>query len=62
MDVLTYICNGCPDVLMMSVNLNDIAVLNVNSADYSCIINRISKSDALNLLQNANLTEGRGAL
>ena len=46
----------------MPVNLNDIAFLNVNGADYRCIINGISKNDAVNLLQNTNLTEGRGVL
>ena len=32
------------------------------SADYRCIINEITKSDAASLLQNADLTEVRGAL
>ena len=45
-----YIDNGCHDVLIMSISLNDIAILNINGADYSCIINGISKSDAANLL------------
>ena len=27
------VCNNCHDVLMMSVNLNDIAILDINSAD-----------------------------
>ena len=54
-----YVCKSCHDVLM-SVNLNNIAILNINSADYRCIINGISKSDAVNLLQNTNLTEERG--
>ena len=31
-------------------------------ADYCCIINGMKKNDAVNLLQNANLTEGRGEL
>ena len=47
------VCNGCHDVLMMSMSLRDIAVLNINGADYRCVINRISKSEARNLLQNA---------
>ena len=47
---------------MMSVNLNDIAILDINSADYCCIINGISKSDTLILLQNPNLTKGREVL
>ena len=46
-----YVCNGRHDVLMISINPNDIAILNINCADYHCIINRISKSDALNLLK-----------
>ena len=44
---------------MMSVNLNYIAILNINGADYCCIINRIRNYDAVNLLQNANLKEGK---
>ena len=44
----------------MPVNLNDIAILTINGVDRRCIINGISKKDAVNLLQNANLTEGKG--
>ena len=43
---------------MMSVNLNDTAILNKNGADYHNIIIGIIKSDALNLLKkkkNADL-------
>ena len=47
---------------MTSVNLNDIVILNTNDADYGFIINGIRKSDAVNLLQNTDLTEGRGVL
>ena len=42
---------------MMSMNLNDIAILNIHSADYRCIISGISKSEAVNLLQNIDLIE-----
>ena len=41
---------------MMFVNLNNIAILNINSAEYRCISSEISKSDALNVLQNADST------
>ena len=57
-----YVCNGCHDLLMMFTNLNDIAILNISGADYHCNINEISKSDAVNLLQNADLTEKSGNL
>ena len=45
------ICNGCYDVLMMSINLNDIAISNIHGIDYCCIISGTSKSEAVNLLQ-----------
>ena len=37
------VCNGCHDLLMMSMNLSGIAILNIKSADYHCIISGISK-------------------
>ena len=56
------IYNGCHFVLMLSINFKDIAILNIWDIDYHCIINGISKSDALNLLQNADLTKERRVL
>ena len=41
----------------MSVNLSDIGILNIKGSDYRCIISLISKNEAINLLQNAVLTE-----
>ena len=32
------ICNGCHDLLMMSMNVSDIAILNIKGSDYHCII------------------------
>ena len=40
---------------MMSMNLNDIVSFSIHSIDYRCLVNRISKSEAVNLLQNADL-------
>ena len=47
---------------MMSMNLSNVAILNLNSVDYHYIINAISKSKAVNLLQKANLNEKSGTL
>ena len=47
---------------MMPVNLSDIAILNIKSSNYRCIISLISKNEAIDLLQNANLTEKTGTL
>ena len=41
------------------MNLRDIAILKIKSVDYSCIISGISKNEAINLMQNAELTEKR---
>ena len=46
----------------MFMNLGDIAILNIKGADYLCIVGGISKSEAINLIQNADLTEKRRTL
>ena len=51
------VCSRCHDLLMMSMNLSDTDILNIKSSDYRCIISLISKSEAINLMQNADLTE-----
>ena len=57
-----YVCNRCHDLLLMSMNLSNIFILKIKSADYCCIITGISKSEAINLLQNIDLTEKTGTL
>ena len=47
---------------MMSISLNDIAILNIKGSDYCCIISLISKNEAIKLLQNADLTKNNGTL
>ena len=42
---------------MMSMNLNGFFNLNIKDVDYHCFISRISKSEAINLIQNTNLNE-----
>ena len=56
------VCNRRHDLLMMCLNLSDIAILNIKSWDYCCIISLISKNGAINFLQNANLTGKCGTL
>ena len=54
------VLNRCHDVLMMPINLNYIAILNICGVDYHCFINGIS--EVINVLQNANLSEKSGTL
>ena len=51
------VCNKCYELLMMSMNLSDIAILNIKDSNYRCIISLISKNEAINLMQNADLTK-----
>ena len=44
------------------MNLSDIAILNIRSADYCCIISGITKSEAINLMKNIDLNEKSGTL
>ena len=56
------VCNKYQDLLMLSVNLSDSAILNIKVSNYHCFIRLISKNEAINLLQNADLTEKSGSL
>ena len=55
------VCNRCHDVLM-SLDLSNIAILNIHGPGYCCIISEISKSEAINLIQNTEFTEKSGTL
>ena len=46
----------------MSMNLINIAILNIKGSNYCCIISGISKNEAINLMQNIDLNEKSGAL
>ena len=51
-----YVCNGCHDLSMLCLNIAIITAKNVN---YRCIMCNISKSEVINLLENA-VFEDRG--
>ena len=50
----TYVCNRCHDLLMLSMNLNNIAIFQIKNADYRCIITETRKSEAINLIKNTD--------
>ena len=54
-----YVCNGCRDLLILYLNINNIAIITVNNLDYCCIVYNISKYEAINLLANS-MPEDRG--
>ena len=47
-----HVCNCCHDILMMAHELKHLPILNVNSVDYRCILQGISKNEAVNILNN----------
>ena len=49
--MVSMICNDYHDLLMISIDINSIAILNIHDVDYCCIINGITKSQAMNLLK-----------
>ena len=50
-----YVCKF-HDLLIMSMNLSNIAILNIKGCDYCCITTGIRNSKAINLMQYINLT------
>ena len=47
-----YICNDCPHLTMLSINISDTATITVKNVEY-CIIH--CKSEAINSLKNSVL-------
>ena len=51
------VCNKSHNLLMVSMNLGDTAILDIKGSDYWCIISLIRKNEVVNLMQNTDLTE-----
>ena len=51
------VCSRCHNLLIISINLSDIAILKMKDSYYRCIISLISKNEAMNLMKNADFTE-----
>ena len=45
---------------MMSINLDEIPILNISDINYCCFINGICKNEVLNLFRNVCLTKKVG--
>ena len=57
--VHAYFCNRWHDLLMTFINLSDMSFSNIKSSNYCCIISLTSKNEAINLMQNTDLTKKR---
>ena len=54
---LDYVCNGRNDLLMLCMNISNIAIIAVKGVDYCCAIYDNSKSDTINLSENFVLND-----
>ena len=54
-DLCNDLCNGSHVLTMLSVNINDTAIVTIKKVDYCCNIHNISKSEAINVLENSIL-------
>ena len=43
--------------LMKPINLPNIVILKIHGGDYSCVISEISKCEAINLMQNIDVSK-----
>ena len=51
------VCNVCHDLMILCLNISNIAIITVIVVDYRCIINEITKSEAIHLLENLVLSD-----
>ena len=50
-------CNGFHDLSILCLNVSDIVIITVKDVDFCCIIYNISKSKAINLIENSALDD-----
>ena len=55
------VCKYFHDVLKMSIDFDNIAILNIQDADYCYLIFGISKFQTINVLKTADLREKKGS-
>ena len=53
------VCNGYHGLSMLCLNVRDIVIIIVKNVDYRCIMHSISRSEAINLLENSVLEDRR---
>ena len=51
------LCNGCHNLAILYLNINNITIITVKGVDYRCTIHDISKSEAIHLLESSVLDD-----
>ena len=61
-DYENNLCNGCHEMSVKAVSMNNLAVVYVGGNAYRLNFAFLSKSDAVNLIKNAVIMDKRGTL
>ena len=57
-----YLCNGCHDLMQKAMNFNDAAIVSNKGNDYKINFWHMSKNDAINIMNNFQLSEKRNII
>ena len=57
-----YLCDGCCDMSMKAVSMQNLAIINQNGIHYRVNFAFMSKKDAYNLIKNVVIMGEKGAL
>ena len=57
-----YLCNGCYDVSLKAISMQNLAIINHNGNTYRVNSAFMRKKDAFNLIKNAVIIDKKGTL
>ena len=57
-----YLCDGCYDMSIKAVSMQNLTIINHNGNDYRVIFAFMTKKDAYNLIKNAIIIGEKGTL
>ena len=57
-----YLCNDCHDLMQKAIIFNDVAIVSIKGGDYRIHFWYRSKDDAMNIMQNCNVSKKSGSL
>ena len=49
------VCDGCHDISMMAYELKNISILNVKGVNYRCVLQNMTRNDAITRLNSSKL-------
>ena len=52
-----YLCNGCHDLMQKAMNFNDVAIVSAKGTDYKIHFWYMSNDDAINIMNNSDLSK-----